>query len=222
MKIMVVGGGGREHTIIRKLAENKSIEKIYAMPGNGGISADAVCTGIGATKIDEIVAFAAENKIDFAVVAPDDPLALGCVDKLHAIGIPCFGPVAAAAQIEASKVFSKNQMKKYNIPTAKYETFDDAEAATEYALSGSFPVVVKADGLALGKGVLICMNAEEAKEGIKSIMLDKQFGESGNRVVGKNSSPAPKFPCWPSPTARWSSPWFPPWTTSVPATMTLA
>jgi len=183
MKIMVVGGGGREHTIIRKLAENKEIEKIYAMPGNGGIAADAECTGIGATKIDEIVAFAAENKIDFAVVAPDDPLAMGCVDRLHDIGIPCFGPVAAAAQIEASKVFSKDLMKKYNIPTAKYETFDDAEAATEYALSGSFPVVVKADGLALGKGVLICMNAEEAKEGIKSIMLDKQFGESGNRVV---------------------------------------
>ena len=183
MKIMVVGGGGREHTIIRKLAENKNIEKIYAMPGNGGIAADAECTGIGATKIDEIVAFAAEKKIDFAVVAPDDPLAMGCVDRLHALGIPCFGPVAAAAQIEASKVFSKNLMKKYNIPTAKYETFDDADAATKYALSGSFPVVVKADGLALGKGVLICMNAEEAREGIKSIMLDKQFGESGNRVV---------------------------------------
>ena len=183
MKIMVVGGGGREHTIIRKLAENKDIEKIYAMPGNGGIAADAECTGIGATKIDEIVAFAAEKKIDFAVVAPDDPLALGCVDKLHAIGIPCFGPVAAAAQIEASKVFSKDLMKKYNIPTAKYETFDDPDAAAEYALSGSFPVVVKADGLALGKGVLICMNAEEAREAIKSIMLDKQFGASGNRVV---------------------------------------
>ena len=183
MKIMVVGGGGREHTIIRKLAENKNIEKIYAMPGNGGIAADAECTGIGATKIDEIVAFAADHQIDFAVVAPDDPLALGCVDQLHAIGIPCFGPVAAAAQIEASKVFSKDLMKKYNIPTAKYETFDDPDAATAYALSGSFPVVVKADGLALGKGVLICMNAEEAKEAIKSIMLDKQFGASGNRVV---------------------------------------
>ena len=183
MKIMVVGGGGREHTIIRKLAENKNIEKIYAMPGNGGIAADAECTGIGATKIDEIVAFASEKKIDFAVVAPDDPLAMGCVDRLHDIGISCFGPVAAAAQIEASKVFSKDLMKKYNIPTAKYETFDDPEAATAYALSGSFPVVVKADGLALGKGVLICMNAEEAKDAIKSIMLDKQFGASGNRVV---------------------------------------
>ena len=183
MKIMVVGGGGREHTIIRKIKENPEVEKIYALPGNGGIAADAECVAIGATKIDEIVAFAAEKKIDFAIVAPDDPLALGCVDKLHAIGIPCFGPVAAAAQIEASKVFSKNLMKKYNIPTAKYETFDDPEAATAYALSGSFPVVIKADGLALGKGVLICMNAEEAKEGIKSIMLDKQFGASGNRVV---------------------------------------
>ena len=183
MKIMVVGGGGREHTIIRKIKENPEVEKIYALPGNGGIAADAECVAIGATKIDEIVAFAAENKIDFAIVAPDDPLALGCVDKLHAIGIPCFGPVAAAAQIEASKVFSKNLMKKYNIPTAKYETFDDPDAATAYALSGSFPVVIKADGLALGKGVLICMNAEEAREGIKSIMLDKQFGASGNRVV---------------------------------------
>ena len=183
MRIMVVGGGGREHTIIRKLAENKNIEKIYAMPGNGGIAADAECTGIGATKIDEIVAFAADHSIDFAVVAPDDPLAMGCVDRLHAIGIPCFGPVAAAAQIEASKVFSKDLMKKYNIPTARYETFDDPEAATAYALSGSFPVVVKADGLALGKGVLICMNADEAREAIKSIMLDKQFGASGNRVV---------------------------------------
>ena len=183
MKIMVVGGGGREHTIIRKLAENKNIEKIYAMPGNGGIAADAECTGIVATKIDEIVAFAADHGIDFAVVAPDDPLAMGCVDRLHAIGIPCFGPVAAAAQIEASKVFSKDLMKKYNIPTARYETFDDPEAATAYALSGSFPVVVKADGLALGKGVLICMNADEAREAIKSIMLDKQFGASGNRVV---------------------------------------
>ena len=183
MKIMVVGGGGREHTIIRKLAENKNIEKIYAMPGNGGIAADAECTGIGATKIDEIVAFAADHGIDFAVVAPDDPLAMGCVDRLHAIGIPCFGPVAAAAQIEASKVFSKDLMKKYNIPTARYETFDNPEAATAYALSGSFPVVVKADGLALGKGVLICMNADEAREAIKSIMLDKQFGASGNRVV---------------------------------------
>ena len=183
MKIMVVGGGGREHTIIRKIKENPEVEKIYALPGNGGIAADAECVAIGATKIDEIVAFAAEKKIDFAIVAPDDPLALGCVDKLHAIGIPCFGPVAAAAQIEASKVFSKNLMKKYNIPTAKYETFDDPDAATAYALSGSFPVVIKADGLALGKGVLICMNAEEAKEGIKSIMLDKQFGASGNRVV---------------------------------------
>ena len=153
------------------------------MPGNGGIAADAECTGIGATKIDEIVAFAADHSIDFAVVAPDDPLAMGCVDRLHAIGIPCFGPVAAAAQIEASKVFSKDLMKKYNIPTARYETFDNPEAATAYALSGSFPVVVKADGLALGKGVLICMNADEAREAIKSIMLDKQFGASGNRVV---------------------------------------
>jgi len=183
MKIMVVGGGGREHTIIRKLRENKAIEEIFALPGNGGIAQDATCIPINALAIDEIVKFASEKKIDFAVVAPDDPLAAGCVDRLHAIGIPCFGPEAKAAEIEASKVFSKNLMKKYGIPTAKYETFDDPEAATAYALSGSFPVVVKADGLALGKGVLICTSAEEAKEGIKSIMLDKQFGASGNRVV---------------------------------------
>ena len=183
MNILVVGGGGREHTIIRKLRENPEVETIYALPGNGGIAQDATCVPISATAIDDIVKFASENAIDFAVVAPDDPLAMGCVDRLHAIGIPCFGPVAAAAQIEASKVFSKDLMKKYNIPTARYETFDDPEAATAYALSGSFPVVVKADGLALGKGVLICMNADEAREAIKSIMLDKQFGASGNRVV---------------------------------------
>jgi len=183
MNIMVVGGGGREHTIIRKLRENSAIEKIYALPGNGGIAQDAECVAIGATKIDEIVKFASENAIDFAVVAPDDPLAMGCVDRLHAIGIPCFGPDAKAAQIEASKVFSKNLMKKYGVPTAKYETFDNADAAIEYVRSGNYPVVVKADGLALGKGVLICMTEDEAVNAVKSIMLDKQFGASGNRIV---------------------------------------
>lgn len=183
MKILVVGGGGREHAIIRKLRENPQVEKIYALPGNGGIAADAECVAIPATAIDEIVAFASAKKVDFAVVAPDDPLAMGCVDRLHAVGIPCFGPVAAAAQIEASKVFSKDLMKKYGIPTAKYETFDDPDAALSYVLSGSFPVVVKADGLALGKGVLICTNADEARSAVKSIMLDRQFGASGKRVV---------------------------------------
>ena len=183
MKIMVVGGGGREHAIIRKLAENPEIETIYALPGNGGIAAHAQCVPIAATDIDGVVRFASENAVDFAVVAPDDPLAMGCVDRLHAIGVPCFGPEARAAEIEASKVFSKNLMKKYGIPTAKYETFSDPEAATAYALSGSFPVVVKADGLALGKGVLIFADADEARAAIKSIMLDKHFGASGNRVV---------------------------------------
>ena len=183
MKIMVVGGGGREHAIIRKLAENSEVEKIYALPGNGGIAADAECVPISATDIEGIVHFASESAIDFAVVAPDDPLAMGCVDRLHAIGIPCFGPEARAAEIEASKVFSKDLMKKYGIPTAKYETFSDPEAATAYAVGGHFPVVVKADGLALGKGVLICADADAARAAIKSIMLDKHFGESGNRVV---------------------------------------
>ena len=183
MKIMVVGGGGREHTIIRKLAENKNIEKIYAMPGNGGIAADAECTGIGATKIDEIVAFAADHSIDFAVVAPDDPLAMGCVDRLHAIGIPCFGPVAAAAQIEASKVFSKDLMKKYNIPTARYETFTDPEKACAYLDTCSIPVVVKADGLALGKGVIIAATREEAKAAVTDMMANGKFGKSGTTVV---------------------------------------
>ena len=183
MNILVVGGGGREHTIIRKLRENPEVNTIYALPGNGGIAQDATCVPISATAIDDIVKFASDNAIDFAVVAPDDPLAMGCVDRLHAIGIPCFGPEAKAAQIEASKVFSKNLMKKYGIPTARYETFSDPEAATAYALNGSFPVVVKADGLALGKGVLICADAGEARAAIKSIMLDKHFGESGNRVV---------------------------------------
>ena len=183
MKLLVVGGGGREHAIIRKLKENPDIEKIYALPGNGGIAADAECVPIAATDIEGIVKFARQSGVDFAVVAPDDPLALGCVDRLHAIGVPCFGPEARAAQIEASKVFAKDLMKKYGIPTAKYETFSDPAEAEAYALSGKFPVVVKADGLALGKGVLICETPEQAKAAIKTIMLDKQFGESGARVV---------------------------------------
>ena len=183
MNILVVGGGGREHTIIRKLRENPEVKTIYALPGNGGIAQDATCVPISATAIDDIVKFASENAIDFAVVAPDDPLAMGCVDRLHAIGIPCFGPEAKAAQIEASKVFSKNLMKKYGIPTARYETFSDADAAISYIRQGSFPIVIKADGLALGKGVLICEDEQAAVDGVRAIMLDKRFGDSGNHIV---------------------------------------
>jgi len=184
MKLLVVGGGGREHTIIKKLKENPAVETIYALPGNGGIAADAVCVPeIGATNIPAIVEFAKANAIDFAVVAPDDPLALGCVDRLHEVGIPCFGPDAKAARIEASKVFSKNLMKKYGIPTASYEVFNDPMKAMEYLSGASFPIVIKADGLALGKGVLIPQNLEEAREAVKSIMEDKTFGDSGNEIV---------------------------------------
>ena len=183
MKIIVVGGGGREHAIIKKLKENPDIEKIYALPGNGGIAADAECVGIGATDIDGIVGFAADNKIDYAVVAPDDPLVLGCVDALEAQGIPCFGPRSEAAIIEGSKVFSKNLMKKYGIPTAAYEVFDDADRALEYIKTAPIPTVIKADGLALGKGVIIAMTREEAEEAVISIMKDKKFGKSGNSIV---------------------------------------
>ena len=183
MKLMVVGGGGREHAIIKKLKENKDVEKIYALPGNGGISADAECVNIGAKDIDGIVEFAKANEIDFAVVAPDDPLVLGCVDALEKIGIPCFGPRANAAIIEGSKVFSKNLMKKYGIPTAQYEVFDNIECALEYIKTCPIPTVIKADGLALGKGVIIAMTREEANAAILGMMADKKFGESGSRVV---------------------------------------
>ena len=183
MKILVVGGGGREHAIIRKLKENPEVTEIVAMPGNAGIAQDAVCVGIKATDIDGIVAYAAENAVDFAVVAPDDPLALGCVDRLHALGIPCFGPNAAAARIEASKVFSKNLMKKYGIPTAAYEVFDDPDAALAYVSAAPLPLVVKADGLALGKGVTICQTREQASAAVRAAMLEGVFGASGSRVV---------------------------------------
>ena len=183
MKIMVVGGGGREHAIIKKIKENKSVEEIFALPGNGGMAKDATLVPIGAKEIDKIVAFATENKIDYAVVAPDDPLVLGCVDALEAVGIPCFGPRANAAIIEGSKVFSKNLMKKYSIPTAEYEVFEAAEAALEYVKTCKIPTVVKADGLALGKGVVIAMTREEAEDAVKSIMQDKKFGASGNKIV---------------------------------------
>ena len=183
MKLMVVGGGGREHAIIKKLKENKDVEKIYALPGNGGIAADAECVNIGAKDIDGIVEFAVLNKIDFAVVAPDDPLVLGCVDALEEKGIPCFGPRKCAAIIEGSKVFSKNLMKKYNIPTAQYEVFDNIECALEYIKTCPIPTVIKADGLALGKGVIIATTREEAVDAINGMMADKKFGESGSRVV---------------------------------------
>ena len=185
MKLLVVGGGGREHAIIKKLKENPRVETVYALPGNGGIARDAVCVPeIGARDIEKIVDFAKSHSIDFAVVAPDDPLALGCVDRLHEAGVPCFGPDAKAARIEASKVFSKNLMKKYGIPTARYEVFDDPARALAYLRSGvSFPIVVKADGLALGKGVLIPQSLEEAEAAVRSIMEDKAFGDSGNQIV---------------------------------------
>ena len=183
MKLLVVGGGGREHAIIKKLKENKTVEVIYALPGNGGIAADAVCVPIGAKDIDGIVNFAAENHVDYAVVAPDDPLVLGAVDRLNAVGIPCFGPTAAAAVIEGSKVFSKNLMKKYAIPTAQYEVFDDAQKAEDYVANAPLPTVIKADGLALGKGVIIAFTREEALEAVASVMRDKQFGESGSKIV---------------------------------------
>lgn len=180
---MVVGGGGREHAIIKKLKENTDITEIFALPGNGGISKDATCVAIGAKDIDGIVAFAKENAIDFAVVAPDDPLVLGCVDALNEIGIPCFGPKANAAIIEGSKVFSKNLMKKYNIPTARYEVFESPADALEYIKTAPIPTVIKADGLALGKGVIIAMTRDEAQKAIREIMEDKVFGESGSRIV---------------------------------------
>ena len=183
MKIMVVGGGGREHAIIKKLKENKDITEIYALPGNGGIAADAVCVDVAATDLDGICAFAKEKGIDYAVVAPDDPLVLGCVDRLTEIGIPCFGPEKKAAIIEGSKVFSKNLMKKYGIPTAEYEVFTDMEKAMEYLETAPIPTVIKADGLALGKGVIIAMTRDEAKEAVRSMMEDKIFGESGSQVV---------------------------------------
>ncbi|MBK6088257.1 phosphoribosylamine--glycine ligase [Ruminococcus difficilis] len=183
MKVLVVGGGGREHAIIKKLKENQEIDVIYALPGNGGIAADAQCVNIGATDIDNIVTFAVENSIDYAVVAPDDPLVLGCVDALEAHGVPCFGPRSEAAIIEGSKVFSKNLMKKYGIPTAAYEVFDDADKALAYIKTAPIPTVIKADGLALGKGVIIAMTREEAEDAIISIMKDKKFGKSGNSIV---------------------------------------
>lgn len=180
---MVVGGGGREHAIIKKLKENPAVERIYCLPGNGGIAADAECVPIGSTDIPAIVDFAKKTGIDYAVVAQDDPLVMGCVDELNKIGVPCFGPDKKAAIIEGSKVFSKNFMKKHGIPTAEYEVFEDADRALEYVKSCKIPTVVKADGPALGKGALVCMSREEAVSAVKEIMEDKKFGASGDKIV---------------------------------------
>ena len=180
---MVVGGGGREHAIIKKIKENKNVEKIYALPGNGGIAADAECVDIGAKDIEKITEFAKENGIDYAIVAPDDPLVLGAVDSLQAAGIPCFGPEAKAAVIEGSKIFSKNLMKKYGIPTAAYEVFDNEADALKYLENCKYPTVIKADGLALGKGVIIAETKDEAVKAVRSMMEDMIFGNSGARIV---------------------------------------
>lgn len=184
MKLMVVGGGGREHAIIKKLKESPEAEIIYALPGNGGIAADAVCVPeIGAVDIKAIVQFAREKEIDFAVIAPDDPLVMGAVDALEAIGVPCFGPRREAAMIEGSKVFAKNLMKKYGIPTAAYEVFDDMDRALAYLETAPMPIVIKAEGLALGKGVIIAQNLDEARGAVKTIMGDKKFGAAGDQIV---------------------------------------
>ncbi len=183
MKILVVGGGGREHAIIKSLKKNKDVEVIYALPGNGGIASDAICVAIGATEIEKIVEFAVEREIDYAVVAPDDPLVLGAVDALEEKGIPCFGPSKSAAIIEGSKAFSKELMKKYSIPTAAYETFDNVESALKHLENTTYPAVIKADGLALGKGVIIAKDKDAAEAAVRSMMTDKVFGESGSRII---------------------------------------
>ncbi len=183
MKLLVVGGGGREHAIIRKLKENKAITEIFALPGNGGIAGDATCVHIDAKDIPAIVEFAVAQNVDYAVVAPDDPLVLGAVDALEQKGIPCFGPRANAAIIEGSKVFAKNLMKKYGIPTAEYAVFTDLQKALSYLETAEIPVVIKADGLALGKGVVIAQTRQEAMDAVRSMMEDKVFGKSGDQVV---------------------------------------
>ncbi|MGN1001286.1 MAG: phosphoribosylamine--glycine ligase, partial [Oscillospiraceae bacterium] len=183
MNVMVIGGGGREHAIVKALKKSPEIDKLYCLPGNGGIAADAICVNVGAKDLDGMAAFARDNAIDFAVVAPDDPLVLGAVDALTAAGIPCFGPDKKAAIIEGSKVFSKNLMKKYGIPTAKYETFSEVAPACAYIDTLTAPIVVKADGLALGKGVIIAQSRDEAKKAVAEMMEDRKFGDSGLNVV---------------------------------------
>ena len=183
MKILVIGSGGREHAIIEKIKQNKNVSKIYAIPGNGGIERDAICIDIKATDINAIKDFAKKNNIDYAIVTPDDPLVAGLVDALEEIKIPCFGPNKNAAIIEGSKVFAKNLMKKYKIPTAEYETFESYDKAIEYLKTAPMPTVIKADGLALGKGVIIAETKEKAFDTVKNIMKDKAFGKSGDRIV---------------------------------------
>lgn len=183
MKILVIGSGGREHAIIKKIKQNKNVSKIYAIPGNGGIERDAICINIKATDINAIKDFAKKNNIDYAIVTPDDPLVAGLVDALEEIKIPCFGPNKNAAIIEGSKVFAKNLMKKYKIPTAEYETFESYDKAIEYLKTAPMPTVIKADGLALGKGVIIAETKEKAFDTVKNIMKDKAFGKSGDRIV---------------------------------------
>ena len=183
MKILVIGSGGREHAVIKAIKKNKDVTEIYALPGNGGIASDATCVDIGAKDVDGIVEFAVSNKIDYAIVTPDDPLVLGTVDALSEKGFPCFGPNKAAAIIEGSKVFSKDLMKKYGIPTANYEVFSTADDALAYLQTCDYPTVVKADGLALGKGVIIAQSREEAEDAVRSIMEDKVFGKSRDNIV---------------------------------------
>lgn len=183
MRILVIGGGGREHAVIKAIKKNNEVKEIYALPGNGGIAEDAICVNIGAKDVDKIVQFAVENKIDYAIVTPDDPLVLGTVDALEGKGIPCFGPQAKAAIIEGSKAFSKDLMKKYGIPTANYEIFNDEDKAIEYLKTQDMPIVIKADGLALGKGVIIAQTLDEAIDAVHSMMSDKVFGASGDNIV---------------------------------------
>lgn len=183
MRIMVVGGGGREHAIISKLSESEKVTEIFALPGNGAIGQIATCVNIGAKDIEGITKFAVDNKIDFAVVAPDDPLVLGAVDSLHGVGIPCFGPESKAAIIEGSKIFSKDMMCEFGIPTAEYETFSEMDKALEYLETCPIPVVIKADGLALGKGVIIAETREDAKAAVVEMMQNKMFGDSGSNIV---------------------------------------
>ena len=183
MKILLVGGGGREHALAWKISQSDKVDKLYCAPGNAGIAELAECVDIGVMEFDKLVNFAKEKQIDLTVVAPDDPLAAGAVDAFEQAGLRAFGPRKNAAILEGSKAFSKDLMKKYNIPTAAYETFDSAEDALAYLETAEFPIVLKADGLALGKGVLICNTKDEAKDGVKTLMLDKQFGSAGNRIV---------------------------------------
>ena len=183
MKVLIVGGGGREHAIAWKAAQSPRVEKIYCAPGNAGIAQVAECVDIGVMEFDKLTSFAREKAVDLVVVGPDDPLAAGAVDAFEAAGIRAFGPRKNAAILEASKAFSKDLMKKYHIPSAAYETFDDPQKALEYLETAPMPIVLKADGLALGKGVLICNTREEAKEGVKTLMMDKQFGSAGDRIV---------------------------------------